>query len=792
MIKPLESQGRMLRLGRSWGAERSNLPTQASMSADAHPKRENATKTSLGWTGCTRKKSRKVSLRDSQRTRNLEFQFGIQCAEETHPFEQTWSWSSCCPTEDDIDVGDDQGAWYFMQRPTQTAIPWQNEEDWNVDPPLKVPAESIWPRQHKESKDIYGLWIKASVEGSTEKVRKRGNEMLWTCLYMFILGRNGLLHSLFHLLASWLLHGVDRTAGSSQSISVGLNMCDGPVSTREESFSTCQDTKHQGQQKAGPQIKFHNIPQFGNFILNPSRLKQYKKHAKTMLMLRKLAAEGQAPALQVRDQSLCLLRAQVSCDETAHFMSSHGEQSSRGYDVVVSSATHNCFGHHKGLQHVQTCPNMSKHVQTRSNSCVQILKSENMEQSRVTWVCLQVLSASGWILACFRAHQGPTNGPRCQSSTDPHRKLSNQSRHDENFRGCESWNAQNGCNNDVAWRGMTWHDVTRVAWRGMTWHDVAWRDTIHCDMMQYDVTSVQLPVVSFCRQPDSFHHSGLLNQIWDSLWWNPKYDENTGLISSRFQFSGIMFFFFCRNASARGIRRKAASWAPGVGTQLETRRFARRALHATLRIASKSKGRFQIIWSCWISSDSNMFRDFRVSQGAKHKDDALASLKTLLTPARSVRVQRLGPPKRSKFLLGSSSGALVVRRDRAMSDHQWKIHYDSLSFNFHQVSPSIWLGLWHFDACRSSLPKPDRFKSAASNLARKPEQNKDQLNLVGILWVPPRLVFNCPLSETNVLSRPVDNKTISKHLKASSSVCVFLTWKDCINWDFTSNLCVTG
>ena len=165
-----------------------------------------------------------------------------------------------------------------------------------------------------------------------------------------------------------------------------------------------------------------------------------------------------------------------------------------------------------------------------------------------------------------------------------------------------------------------------------------------------------------------------------------------------------------------------------------------------------------------------MFRDFRVSQGAKHKDDALASLKTLLTPAHSVRVQMLGPPKRSKFLLGSSSGALVARRDQAMSDHQWKIHYDSLSFNFHQVSPSIWLGLWHFDACRSSLPKPDRFKSAASNLARKPEQNKDQLNLVGILWVPPRLVFNCPLSETNVLSRPVDNKTISKHLKASSSV----------------------
>ena len=29
-------------------------------------------------------------------------------------------------------------------------------------------------------------------------------------------------------------------------------------------------------------------------------------------------------------------------------------------------------------------------------------------------------------------------------------------------------------------------------------------------------------------------------------------------------------------------------------------------------------------------------------------------------------------------------------------------------------------------------------------------------------------MFNCPLSETNVLSRPVDKKTISKHLKASS------------------------
>ena len=59
-----------------------------------------------------------------------------------------------------------------------------------------------------------------------------------------------------------------------------------------------------------------------------------------------------------------------------------------------------------------------------------------------------------------------------------------------------------------------------------------------------------------------------------------------------------------------------------------------------------------------------------MSQGAKHKDDALASLKTLLTLARSVRIQRrLGPPKRSKFLLSSSSGALVARNDQAISDH---------------------------------------------------------------------------------------------------------------------------
>ena len=80
---------------------------------------------------------------------------------------------------------------------------------------------------------------------------------------MFILRRTGLLHSfcssLFHLFASWLLHCVDRTARSSQSIGVGLNMCNGPVSTREESFRTCQDTKHQGQQKAGPQIKLQSL-----------------------------------------------------------------------------------------------------------------------------------------------------------------------------------------------------------------------------------------------------------------------------------------------------------------------------------------------------------------------------------------------------------------------------------------------------------------------------------------------------------------------------------------------------
>ena len=112
------------------------------------------------------------SLWDSQRTRNLEIHFGIPCAEEIHPFEQTWSWSSCCPTEDDIDVGDDQGTWYFMQRPTQTAIPWQNEEDWNVDPPLEVPAESIWPCQRKEYKSAYtALVVKACLLGGNRNTK---------------------------------------------------------------------------------------------------------------------------------------------------------------------------------------------------------------------------------------------------------------------------------------------------------------------------------------------------------------------------------------------------------------------------------------------------------------------------------------------------------------------------------------------------------------------------------------------------------------------------------------------
>ena len=210
------------------------------------------------------------------------------------------------------------------------------------------------------------------------------------------------------------------------------------------------------------------------------------------------------------------------------------------------------------LEKSKTWENMRKHEKTW----------ENIEQSRVTWVCLQVLSASGWILACFRAHQGPTNGPCCQSSTDPHRKLSNQSRHDENFRGCESWNAQNGCN--------------------MTLHDLAWRDMIQYDMIQYDVTSVQLLVISL----DNLLLSIILAfWIWHS--WTPKlYDEKTNLMSDRFQ----SFCFFCAsNASTRDIRRKAASWVPGAGTQLETRRFARQALHATLRIPSKAKGSFQMI-----------------------------------------------------------------------------------------------------------------------------------------------------------------------------------------------------
>ena len=203
--------------------------------------------------------------------------------------------------------------------------------------------------------------------------------------------------------------------------------------------------------------------------------------------------------------------------------------------------------------------NMRKHEKTW----------ENMEQSRVTWVCLQVLSASGWILACFRAHQGPTNGPCCQSSTDPHRKLSNQSRHDENFRGCESWNAQNGCN--------------------MTLHDLAWRDMIQYDMIQYDVTSVQLLVISL----DNLLLSIILAfWIWHSLWWNPKIWWKN--YSHVWQVS-VVLLFCASNASTRDIRRKAASWVPGAGTQLETRRFARQALHATLRIPSKAKGSFQMI-----------------------------------------------------------------------------------------------------------------------------------------------------------------------------------------------------
>ena len=112
----------------------------------------------------------------------------------------------------------------------------------------------------------------------------------------------------------------------------------------------------------------NQTPKFGHFILNQCMLKQHEKHTKRMPMLRELAAEGQAPALQVWDQCLCLLRAQVSCDETAHFMSSHGEQSSRGYDVVVSSATHTTVSANKKdfnmFKHVQTCSNMFKHVQT--------------------------------------------------------------------------------------------------------------------------------------------------------------------------------------------------------------------------------------------------------------------------------------------------------------------------------------------------------------------------------------------------------------------------------------------
>ena len=140
MINPFESQGRTLRLGKSCGAERSNLSTHANMSTDAHPKSANATKTNLGFLSTMDYKSFACAdLKWKNRGSSLE----TSCAEKAHPLEQTRSCSRCGPTKDHVDVGDNQGTWYFMQRPTQTAITRQNEEDWHIDSPFKVPVAGL-------------------------------------------------------------------------------------------------------------------------------------------------------------------------------------------------------------------------------------------------------------------------------------------------------------------------------------------------------------------------------------------------------------------------------------------------------------------------------------------------------------------------------------------------------------------------------------------------------------------------------------------------------------------------
>ena len=65
-----------------------------------------------------------------------------------------------------------------------------------------------------------------------------------------------------------------------------------------------------------------------------------------------VAAKAQAPALQVWDQSLCLLRTNVRSDEATHFISSHGHQGCSGHNVVVSCS--------KNLLHPNSAANFAQ------------------------------------------------------------------------------------------------------------------------------------------------------------------------------------------------------------------------------------------------------------------------------------------------------------------------------------------------------------------------------------------------------------------------------------------------
>jgi len=62
-------------------------------------------------------------------------------------------------------------------------------------------------------------------------------------------------------------------------------------------------------------------------------------------------------------------------------------------------------------------------------------------------------------------------------------------------------------------------------------------------------------------------------------------------------------FSSAANASTKDIRKGKVCQLGSVGTQLETRRFALRALHATLRVPSKFEDRFQMIWNKLLKLD---------------------------------------------------------------------------------------------------------------------------------------------------------------------------------------------